>query len=66
MWPAVSFRGAADQGFRQDRAIVGIGHHHHALAFAGKQDQIDLVAGILAPIMRIGEPFEVTIAPPNP
>ena len=46
--PVVEFGRPPDQGFDQNRAVVGIGHHHHALSLGRQQDQLGLIADILA------------------
>lgn len=46
--PAIELSGPADEGFGQNRAVIGVGHHHQSLTFCRKQDEVALVANILS------------------
>ena len=48
-WPAIGRCGPGNQRLGKLRAIVGIGHHYHALAGLWVEDRITLITDILAP-----------------
>ena len=65
-WPAEDGCGSIYKSRSQGGAVIGAGHNHHPLARLREEQQVGLIADILAPLIRTRSRPDPLIAAPSP